>query len=219
MVFAAASLLLIWRLEAMTARGVEGTVLGTLVMPYCSGIGNLTFVFILARQGGPGAEVMTNALVNNVTNLTLLIGLPAIFWGMGVSPATPAAKRGKKSRPAKTTSVHELHRLSLLLTLVAVLFFTGAVWALAHRNGQLVFTDGLILVGLFLFWQCFHVFEVLKSNARQGRTLGMMLWVDLALLGLGAWATYLSIDWLVGWVLAVTTGFSSFAIPATPWTC
>lgn len=209
MVFAAASLLLIWRLEAMTARGVEGTVLGTLVMPYCSGIGNLTFVFILARQGGPGAEVMTNALVNNVTNLTLLIGLPAIFWGMGVSPATPAAKRGKKSRPAKTTSVHELHRLSLLLTLVAVLFFTGAVWALAHRNGQLVFTDGLILVGLFLFWQCFHVFEVLKSNARQGRTLGMMLWVDLALLGLGAWATYLSIDWLVGWVLAIKSGFIS----------
>lgn len=209
MVFAAASLLLIWRLEAMTARGVEGTVLGTLVMPYCSGIGNLTFVFILARQGGPGAEVMTNALVNNVTNLTLLIGLPAIFWGMGVSPATPAAKRGKKSRPAKTTSVHELHRLSLLLTLVAVLFFTGAVWALAHRNGQLGFTDGLILVGLFLFWQCFHVFEVLKSNARQGRTLGMMLWVDLALLGLGAWATYVSIDWLVGWVLAIKSGFIS----------
>ena len=209
MVFAAASLLLIWRLEAMTARGVEGTVLGTLVMPYCSGIGNLTFVFILARHGGPGAEVMTNALVNNVTNLTLLIGVPTILWGMGVSPAPPAARRGKKSRPAKTTSVHELHRLSLLLTLVAVLFFTGAVWVLARRNGQLGFTDGVILVGLFLFWQCFHVFEVLKSNARQGKTLGMMLWVDLALLGLGAWVTYVSIDWLVGWVSAIKSGFIS----------
>ena len=39
--FLAASLLMLWRLEAMSARGFEGTVLGTLVMPYCSGMGNL----------------------------------------------------------------------------------------------------------------------------------------------------------------------------------
>lgn len=186
----------------MSARGLEGTVLGTLVMPYCSGIGNLLFVFILARDGGPGAEVMTNALVNNVTNMTLLIGLPTIIWGMGVLPAQKAAKDGKKSKPAKASAAHELNRLSLLLTLVAVLFFSGAVWALARRNGQLGFTDGLVLVGLFLFWQCFHVFEVLKGNVRQGKSLSAMLWVDLALLGVGAWATYVSVDWLVKWVSA-----------------
>lgn len=207
--FTAASVLLIWRLEALSARGFEGTVLGTLVMPYCSGIGNLIFVFILARDGGPGGEVMTNALVNNVTNMTLLIGLPTIFWGMGVLPAQKPAKNGKRSRPAKPSKAHELNRLSLLLTLVAVLFFTGAVWALARRNGQLGFTDGLVLVGLFLFWQCFHVFDVLKGNVRQGRSLSAMLWVDLALLGVGAWITYVSIEWLVNWISAVKSGFVS----------
>ena len=35
--FLAGSFLMIWRLEVMTGRGMEGTVLGTLVMPYCSG--------------------------------------------------------------------------------------------------------------------------------------------------------------------------------------
>ena len=32
--------------------GFEGTVLGTLVMPYCSGMGNLIFAFILGQTGG-----------------------------------------------------------------------------------------------------------------------------------------------------------------------
>jgi len=197
--FAAASVLMIWRLEAMTERGVEGTVLGTLVMPYGSGIGNLVFTFILARDGGPGAEVVTNALVNNVTNLTLLIGLPTIIWGMRVSPG---AKKGKASKTQR------LNRLSLLLTLLAVLFFTGAVWALA-RKGRLDRGDGLVLVGLFLLWQCFHVFEVLKSNVRQGKSLSVMLWLDLGLLAIGAWATYVSIEWLVGWILTIPSGFVS----------
>ena len=79
--FIASSFLLIWRLEHMTETGVEGTVLGTLVMPYCSGIGNLIFVFVVYTGGHPAAEVMTNCLVNNVTNMTLMIGLPAIFLG------------------------------------------------------------------------------------------------------------------------------------------
>jgi len=42
---------MIWRLEAMNASGVEGTVLGTLVMPYCSGLGNLVFAFLLGAKG------------------------------------------------------------------------------------------------------------------------------------------------------------------------
>src|SRR5882724_13610221 len=91
--FAAASFLMIWRLEVMTESGVEGTVLGTLVMPYCSGIGNLIFAFVLGAKGGPGSEVLTNSLVNNVTNMTLLIGLPTVFWSMNVLPEGKAKKR------------------------------------------------------------------------------------------------------------------------------
>ena len=82
--FLMASFLMIWRLEAMSAGGFEGTVLGTLVMPYCSGMGNLIFAFILGQTGGNGADVMTNSLVNNVTNMTLVLGLPAIIWGINV---------------------------------------------------------------------------------------------------------------------------------------
>ena len=86
---------------------------------------------------------------------------------------------------------------------MAVLFFTGAVWALG-RNGRIDFNDGLVLVGLFLFWQCFHVFEVLKNNVRQGKSLGWMLPFDLALLAVGAYAIYVSTDWLVA------LGFTAF---------
>src|SRR5881296_255178 len=93
--FIAASFLMIWRLETMKAGGVEGTVLGTLVMPYCSGMGNLIFAFVLGIRGGSGTEVVTNSLVNNVTNMTLLLGLPAVFWGMNVLPAAKA-KAAKK---------------------------------------------------------------------------------------------------------------------------
>jgi len=201
--FIAASLLMIWRLEAMSDGGFEGTVLGTLIMPYCSGIGNLIFAFLLARKGGPGEDVMTNALVNNVTNLTLLIGLPAIIWQ--VKPLV--APKGK-SKKGGGQSADQLHRLSMLLTLTAVLFFTGAVWALG-RDGRLTFNDGLVLVGLFLFWQCFHVFEVLKTNARQGKSLGWKLPFNLALLGLGAYASYVSIDWLMTWLAGIHSGFIS----------
>lgn len=196
---------MIWRLEAMTASGVEGTVLGTLVMPYCSGMGNLIFAFLLGAKGGAGGDVLTNALVNNVTNLTLLIGLPTIFWGMNV---LPAAKAGAKPKKKGTASTQQINRLSLLLTLTAVLFFTGALWAVA-RDRRIDFNDGLLLVGLFLFWQCFHVFEVLKTNVRQNRSFGWRLALDLALLAAGAYAIYLSTDWLVDWVSKIHTGFVS----------
>ncbi len=202
--FLAASFLMIWRLEAMSARGFEGTVLGTLVMPYCSGMGNLIFACILGRTGGSGAEVMTNSLVNNVTNLTLILGLPAVIWSVK-NRAAKNAGGGKKK--AKGGNEQALNRLSLLLTLTAVLFFTGAVWAMG-RKGHLDFNDGLVLVGLFLFWQCFHVFEVLKQNVRQGTSVfHWMLPVDLALLAAGAYAIYLSTDWLVDWTQHTHSAF------------
>jgi cation:H+ antiporter len=205
--FIAASFLMIWRLEVLSAKGFEGTVLGTLVMPYCTGLGNLIFAFIIGRNGGNGADVMTNSLVNNVTNMTLVLGLPAILWGMRVLPKKkPARKNVKvsvnlslKKKPSAASKTYELNRLSLLLTLTAVLFFTGAVWALGHR-GILTFDDGLVLVGLFLFWQCFHIFDVLKNNVRQGQSLGWTLPFDLAVLVIGAYGIYISTDWLVAWV-------------------
>ncbi|MBI3848935.1 MAG: sodium:calcium symporter [Verrucomicrobia bacterium] len=193
---------MIWRLEHMTEKGVEGTVLGTLVMPYCSGLPNLIFVFVLASKGGSGKEVMINCLVNNVTNMTFLIGLPAIFWGMSVLPA----RKGKKKKKSEET--HRINRLSLLLTLTAVLFFTGAVWALG-RDGKLDFGDGLVLVGLFLFWQCFHIFDVLKNNVRQNKSFHWTLFLDLALLAVGAYGIYVSVNWLVDWVSHIQTGFIS----------
>lgn len=197
---------MIWRLEAMNRGGIEGTVLGTLVMPYCSGMGNLLFAFVVGARKGPGDQVLTNALVNNVTNLTLLLGLPALLWGMNILPsgAGKAKKKGKKK--SSDSQGPRLNRLSLLLTLTAVLFFTGAAWALG-RKGTLNATDGLLLIGLFLFWQCFHVFEVLKSNARENKSLDWMLPLDLLLLGLGAYVMFVSTDWLVTWVSKAQLGF------------
>ena len=204
----AASFLMIWRLESMSAGGFEGTVLGTLVMPYCSGMGNLIFAFILGRTpGNNGADVMTNSLVNNVTNMTLVLGLPAIIWGMNVVPKKKPDAGKKKSKGEGRP--HELNRLSLLMTLLAVLFFTGVVWAMG-RKGSLDSSDGLVLVGLFLFWQCFHVFEVLKQSERQGKSaVGWMFPVDIALLAAGAYGIYISTDWLVAWVSNTYTGFIS----------
>src|SRR5690606_1064100 len=104
---------------------------------------------IMVARDGPPEEVMINCLVNNVTNLTLLLGLPALFWGLVVIPRNVksgvAGKKAVKSiRSTKDTGMAgQLNRLSLLLTLAAVVFFSGATWALG-RDGQLDQTDGLI---------------------------------------------------------------------------
>ncbi len=200
--FLGGSLLMLWRLEHMTRSGLEGTLLGTLVMPYCSGIGNLIFVFLALRSRIPGQEVVVNCLVNNVTNMTLLIGLPAIIWGSSREFAA------KPNRKRKEVTEQRLNRLSMLLTLTAVLFFTGAAWALG-RDHYYTWTDGLVLVGLFLFWQCFHVFDVLKTNVRERRAFGWMLGLDLLLLLLGALDVYLSIQGLVDWISRMPSGFLS----------
>ncbi len=199
--FVVASLLMVWRLEAMSEEGLEGTVLGTLVMPYCSGLGNLVFAFLMAKEADKGEAVITNCLVNNVTNLTLLLGLPALFWQMRVVGEPGKSKKKKKANPAP-----QLNRLSLLLTLAAVLFFSGVTWALG-RDGTIDLSDGMVLVGIFLFWQCIHIFEVMKNNVRQNQSMDIMVFVDLALLGVGAYGIYMSTDWLVNWVSHLKVGF------------
>jgi cation:H+ antiporter len=207
-VFIVASLLMIWRLEAMSAGGFEGTVLGTLVMPYCSGMGNLIFAFILGHHGSSGADVMTNSLVNNVTNMTLVLGVPAIIWGINVvPPKTETATKKKNSKP--NTSALNINRLSLLMTMLALVYFTGMTWALG-RDRQIDFNEGLVLVGSFLFWQFLHVFEVLKQSERQGHSpLGWMFPVDMALLAVGAYGIYVSTGWLVNWLAQPHSGFIS----------
>ena len=197
---------MIWRLEAMSAKGFEGTVLGTLVMPYCSGLGNLIYAFILGRDNGSGADVMTNNLVNNVTDLTLVLGLPTIIWGIRILPKNKKDASGKKTKGAG--KAHELNRLSLLLTLAAVLFFTGVVWA-SGRKGSLNINDGFVFIGLFLFWQCIHVIEILKSNVRQGKSQGWLWPFDLVMLAICAYGIYVSTDWLVAWIQNRHIGFIS----------
>ncbi|MCF7689396.1 MAG: sodium:calcium symporter [Cephaloticoccus sp.] len=200
---------MMWRLEAMLDHGLEGTALGTLIMPYCSGLGNLIFVGLMVAQKGAANEVLINCLVNNVTNLTLLLGLPALIWGLIVIPAAKGKSR-KPARPGKAQTESRLNRLSLLLTLTAVLFFTGAVWALGS-DGMLTRSDGLILIGLFLFWQCFQVFDVLKHNVRQRVSYRAMFYVDISVVLICAWGLYESIDWLVTWLSTQKSGVISNA--------
>jgi cation:H+ antiporter len=217
--FLGASLVMIWRLDALLKHGLEGTALGTLVMPYCSGLGNLIFVAIIAVRHGPGQEVLTNCLVNNVTNLTLVLGLPALVWGLDLHAGASGRKTPAKKRPPSPhagaatpagTTEHQLNRLSLLLTLAAVVFFSGVTWALA-ADGRLDAPDGLVLVALFLFWQCFQVFDVLKHNVRQRHAFGALFYLDLFIVMLGAYALYASIDWLVTWLAGQPGGFVSAA--------
>lgn len=204
--FLATSLVLIWRLEGILKHGLEGTAVGTLVMPYCSGLGNLLFVAIVAARRGPPQDILTNCVVNNVTNLTLLLGLPALISGLTLAAPKRSERAASKKKTAGDDTARQLTRLSLMLTLAAVLFFTGVTWALS-ADGALDAHDGLALIALFLFWQCFQVFDVLKNNVRQRRSFGPLFYLDLFVVLLGAYALYVSIDWLVAWMSAQTGDF------------
>lgn len=203
--FVSASMLMIWRLQAIENKGFEGTVLGTLIMPYCSGSANLIFAYVMSRSAGNGRLVIENCIVNNVTNLTLILGLSAIFCSAAVVPATRAGSKSKKN-----TDAFRLYRLDLLFTLTAVFLFTGALWALA-KDGIVDFYDGLVLVGLFLFWQIVHVFELLKNNVRKNRTLHWSIAIDLMLIAASAYGIYRSVDHLVDWVSNAQSRFVNLA--------
>lgn len=193
--FIGASFLLLWRLEALQRQGLEGTALGTLVMPYCSGLPNLIFAVVMIGTPQGGVVVLENCLVNNVTNMTLLLGLPALIWPLEILPGRTA--RGKRR---KASVVQRINRLSLLLTLAAALFFAGSLWALG-QDGKLNFGDGAMLAGIFLFWQVFHLYDISKTNLRQRRTFTWRMGADLALILLAGYGIYISIDTLVAWVL------------------
>lgn len=211
-IFVVASALMIWRLQAVEGKGFEGTVLGSLIMPYCSGFANLVFAYVLSREGGKGSTVMENCLVNNVTNLTLILGLTTLCFGSAVAANSTGNSKGKPKVALVKSKVPDqtqrLNRLDLLFTLVALFLFTGAMWALA-KDGVLDFYDGLVLVGLFLFWQALHVFEILKTNVRKNRSFQWSILLDLVLIAISAYGVYKSVDYLVDWVSHVKSPYIS----------
>ena len=187
--FLLANLLVVWRLEALSGQGVEGTVLGTIFMPFCSGMGNIVFALVLAMNKGDGDDVLVNCLFNNVTNLTLLIGAPVLIWSMASIPR-------RKSKVAMRE--HKMGRLSLSLNLVAALFFSLFVWLLA-ADGELSRMDGFVLLALFVFWQCFHIYDVKKTNLLKKKSYPATLPLEVFLLLVGAAGVFISTDWLVHW--------------------
>ncbi len=200
LLFVVSSVLMVWRLECMAARGLEGTVIGTVVMPYASGAGNLFFVYTMLRRGGDGGEVLINCVVNNATNLTLFLGLPALFWGLRLAARGRPKKREERD--------WKLNRLSVYLTLAAGVFFTAVLWVLG-LNGTLGLAEGLVLVGVFLFWQGFQVFDVLKTNIVANRSLSPWLFVDGIAVVLCGFVVFGSVDIVVDALMEREAGFVS----------
>jgi cation:H+ antiporter len=196
--FTASSFLMIHRLNAVERNGFEGTLVGTLVMPYFSGFPNLCFAYLLARKGSDGAAVLENCLVNNVTNLTLVLAIPALFWGLDLF------RKGKKTHDDDS----RIHHLSLLLSLLAMIFFLAAVYVVS-RDGKITAPDGMILVGIFFFWQLYHVFDVLKNNTRKERGIKKRIVIDFLIIGICAWGIFSSTDKLVSLILSREAGFFS----------
>jgi cation:H+ antiporter len=135
----------------------------------------------------------------------LILGVAAIFGSAAV------IQKGRSKRKAKEhAEFHRINRLNLLVTLIALFLFTGTLWALA-KDGVLDFYDGLVLVGLFLFWQVLHVFEVLKDNIRKDKAFHWSLLLDLLLLGVSAYFVYFTVNHLVDWVSTSKSPYLSFA--------
>lgn len=205
--FLAGSFVSIWRLENIYSGGLEGTVIGTLVTPYLTGMGNLIFTWVLASKNGLASELLTNCLVNNVTNMTLILGLTAVFCKMDFKTAL-ASQSPSVSGDKSTSEAAAKNRASLIITLVAVAVFTGVAWLLG-RNREIGRSGGIILTGLFLLWQGCNVFEVLRDNAKQHKSLSRMLPLDLLVVAICGFAVYFSTDWLVDWLSNIKTGFVS----------
>jgi cation:H+ antiporter len=205
--FLAASLLLVWRLEALLAAGLEGTALGALVMPLCSGLGNLLFVAVAARNHVAPTEVAINALGNNLTNLLLILPLVALFVPLTLRSPASTNRPAKRKKPSAKASANEpetrrqLHTLSLFLTLGAAAAFPLIVWALA-LDGRLDRGDGLALIAVFLLWQGFHLYDVRKRQLVNRQRLSPLIALDALLALAAAGVLVFSLDWIVAWLAA-----------------
>ena len=187
--FLFASMVAVIRLEALSRQGVEGSVLGMIFMPFFSGVGNIAFAVILAMKHGDGNDVLTNCIFNNLTNLTLLIGVPMLIWSMSHIPDRQAWS---------AVCEFKISRLSNEMNLMAMFFFTLFLW-LMTQDGELSREDGWILILLFAFWHCFHIYDVKKTNILKRKTYPKTLPVDIILLLFCSFVTYVTIDYLVVW--------------------
>ena len=151
----------------------------------------------MLREKGPSEAIAVNCWTNNITNLCLLLALPALIWGLRLESASKAKKAVRES---------QLSRLSLALTLIAMAFFSLTVWVLGE-DGSIDKQDGFALVGLFLFWQCFHIFEVLKENTRTGSSWSPMIVIDVLLILVGSFITLLSVEGIVALIMRSPGGF------------
>ena len=192
-IFLVASLLAVLRLENLSKQGIEGSVLGTIFMPFFSGVGNIAFAVVLALNLGDGNDILTNCLFHNMTNMTLLIGVPMLIWSMAYLPNHKAWRE---------VCEFKIGRLSTELNLVAMFFFALFLWLLA-MDGELSKADGWILILLFVFWHCFHIYDVKKTNLLKRKAYPRTLWLDIVILLLCSWAIYISIDYLVAWFQAL----------------
>jgi cation:H+ antiporter len=197
LIFTACSLVMIFRLNAMEKNGFEGTLIGTLVMPYFSGFPNLCFAWLILKTRGDGGVVLENCLVNNLTTLTIVLALPSLLWGLNLYIG--------RQRPGPQSKINHL---SLLLSILALIFFCGAVVVTA-KDGKISRSDGMLLVGIFLFWQLYHVFDVLKNNTRQSRKLKKRMILDFILISICAWGIFSSLENLIEWISAHGRGFFS----------
>jgi cation:H+ antiporter len=186
--FLACSLLMINRLNSVEKNGFEGTLIGTLIMPYFSGFPNLCFAYLILKNPVNTSVVLENCLVNNITNLTLILALPCLFWGLDLF----------KSKDSDASNL-KINHLSLLLSILALIFFSIAT-LFVSKDGQIDQFDGMLLVALFFFWQLFHVFDVLKNNTRQHRKIKKKIIFDFIIIGLCAWGIFSSIENLLEWI-------------------
>ncbi len=195
--FLSCSALMIICLNAVEKNGFEGTLIGTLIMPYISGFPNLCFAWLMAEKKISGSVVLENCLVNNITTLTVILAIPCMLWGLNLFKGKTLANSEMK-----------VNRLSLLMSLLALAFFGGAVFAVS-RDGKINATDGMILVGIFLFWQMVHIFDVLKTRTRKEMKIKKRIWIDFFIIGICAWGIFSSTDNLVEWVSLRKTGLFS----------
>lgn len=191
--FTACSFLMITRLNAVEKNGFEGTLIGTLVMPYFSGFPNLCFAYLLIKNRPDsilfnGSMVLENCLVNNITNLTIVLAIPSALWGLNLFN-TQNIKGGNS----------KINHLSLLLSILALIFFSFSVFFVS-KDGIISSADGMLLVGFFCFWQLFHVFDVLKNNTRQAKKIKKRIGFDFLIIAICAWGIFFSIDHLIEWV-------------------
>jgi cation:H+ antiporter len=135
---------------------------------------------------------MINAWTNHLTGLCLVIALPTLIWGLRLSA---------KSRSKKALQESQSQRISLSLSLVAMVLFNLTLWTLGHDK-EISRFDGFWLIGLFLSWQCFRYYELLKEVKQQSRDWHPMLVIDIALILTGSIVALLSTDGIVSGILA-----------------